>query len=376
MPAASSKSPFHSERPGLQKVRCILAVSSCKGGVGKSTVAVNLAYAIAAEGMRVGLFDADIYGPSLPTMVCPASKELFQADGLILPLESDHVKLMSFGYLPTEEENQAAILRGPIVSNLLNQLLTQTDWGRLDVLVIDYPPGTGDIQLTLSQVAPITAAVIVTTPQKLSFVDVVKGIRMFDKLNVPTIAVVENMSYFVGPDGLPLRVFGEGARRMLEDQYGFRDSFELPIVPEISACGDSGRPYVLTHPESETAEVFQDMARRILPVLDELSTGKRNTPDLLYNVGENMVLRLPDGSEFVFSPVALRMVCRSAHRVDELTGVRRELREHIPEDVYPTRIMPTGNYAVSIEWSDGAPPSLFPWSTLLQHFANDEHRSA
>ena len=181
----------------LDKVKNILAVSSCKGGVGKSTVAINLAYSISKLGKKVGIFDADVYGPSLPTLVNTDDYGL-RADidepQKILPHEYDGVKAMSYGFV---SKGQRAVMRGPMVSQLITQLISNTSWGELDYLVLDMPPGTGDIAITLCQEINITAALIVTTPQKLSYVDVIKGIEMFDNLKVPTVGILENMSYFV-----------------------------------------------------------------------------------------------------------------------------------------------------------------------------------
>ncbi|KAK9749757.1 hypothetical protein RND81_02G148100 [Saponaria officinalis] len=183
MSAQQARPIFAGDLPkGLQTISNIIAVSSCKGGVGKSTVAVNLAYTLAGMGARVGIFDADVYGPSLPTMVSPDNRllEMNPETRTIIPTEYLGVKLILFGF----SGQGRAIMRGPMVSGVIDQLLTTTEWGELDYLVIDMPPGTGDIQLTLCQVVPLTAAVIVTTPQKLAFIDVAKGVRMFSKLKV------------------------------------------------------------------------------------------------------------------------------------------------------------------------------------------------
>ena len=195
---------------GLRRVRHIIAVSSCKGGVGKSTTSVNLAYTLAMMGAKVGILDADVYGPSLPTMISPESPvlEMDKDTGTITPVEYEGVKVVSFGFAG----QGSAIMRGPMVSGLINQLLTTTDWGELDYLILDMPPGTGDIQLTLCQVVPITAAVVVTTPQKLAFIDVEKGVRMFAKLAVPCVSVVENMSYFE-VDGVKTQTLRRGQWR-------------------------------------------------------------------------------------------------------------------------------------------------------------------
>ncbi|KAK1265616.1 Cytosolic Fe-S cluster assembly factor NBP35 [Acorus gramineus] len=209
MSAQPAKPVFAGQLPkGLQTISNIIAVSSCKGGVGKSTIAVNLAYTLAGMGAKVGIFDADVYGPSLPTMVSPENQllEMNPETRTIIPTEYLGVKLISFGFAGQGR----AIMRGPMVSGVIDQLLTTTEWGELDYLVIDMPPGTGDIQLTLCQVVPLTAAVIVTTPQKLAFIDVAKGVRMFSKLKVPCVAVVENMCHF-DADGKRYYPFGKGS---------------------------------------------------------------------------------------------------------------------------------------------------------------------
>ncbi|KAF9617262.1 hypothetical protein IFM89_035206 [Coptis chinensis] len=209
MSAQPARPVFAEQVPmGLRTISNIVAVSSCKGGVGKSTVAVNLAFTLAGMGARVGIFDADVYGPSLPTMVSPENRllEMNPEKKTIIPVDYLGVKLVSFGFAGEGR----AIMRGPMVSGVINQLLTTTEWGELDYLVIDMPPGTGDIHLTLCQVVPLSAAVIVTTPQKLSFIDVAKGVRMFSKLKVPCVAVVENMCHF-DADGKRHYPFGRGS---------------------------------------------------------------------------------------------------------------------------------------------------------------------
>lgn len=357
-------------RPGgLARVRHLIAVSSCKGGVGKSTVAVNLAYAMAGNGLKVGIFDADVYGPSLPTMVKPRSEDLYKEGPFIAPLEAHGVKLMSFGWVPSGSGGGAAIMRGPRVSGVVSQLLTETDWGALDVLVVDYPPGTGDIQLTLGQSVRMDGAVVVTTPQKLALVDVEKGIEMFGKLEVPTLAVVENMSYFeCGDCGTRTRLFGEGASQALAERFGIDLVRELPLDPSWSAAGDSGRPYVLDTPGSP----FAELAREVHAALE---AGQGNAPPVLtYDVGANMVLTRADGREHEFAPAALRRVCGCAHCVDENTGRQLLDPASVSEDIYPTTITPMGNYAVAVEWSVAngkCQRSLFPYANLLERFGNE-----
>lgn len=233
--------------PGTANVSHVIAVSSCKGGVGKSTVAVNLACSLNQLGARVGIFDADIFGPSLPTMINPEDKTVYKGSQsrTVLPLDFRGLKCMSFGYVrqstvPGVNQGEAAVMRGPIVTKVINQLVGFTEWGDLDYLILDMPPGTSDTQLTLSQQLPITASIVVTTPQKLSFVDVVKGIDMFEKLKVPTIAVVENMAYLNCVCGKRIYPFGKGYRKELFERFGEKPIFEFPIDSAQSEASDSG----------------------------------------------------------------------------------------------------------------------------------------
>ncbi|MFT5125216.1 MAG: Mrp family chromosome partitioning ATPase/DUF971 family protein [Candidatus Omnitrophota bacterium] len=359
--------PLISKSPGLAKVKSIVAVSSCKGGVGKSTTAINLAFSLAAAGKRVGIFDADIYGPSMPTMIHLENLELFREDDLISPAMYEGVKLMSFGWIPTKTgEAGPAIMRGPMATQIINELLTGTNWGELDHLIIDFPPGTGDIQLTLCQLVSLTAAVIVTTPQQLSFVDVVKGIQMFEKLKVPTINVVENMSYYAcGKCGEKAYIFGQGARQKLIDQFGFKNTCEIPVHPDLSRYGDTGRPFVLEQPDHELTKRYAALAVEVDRELELIHSESVGRPTLTYNVGQEMILTLPDGTEHEFSPAALRRTCRCAQCVEEFTGAAKIVPEDIPEDIYPTQITPMGNYAVAVKWSTMDCGSIFPFERIV-----------
>jgi Mrp family chromosome partitioning ATPase/DUF971 family protein len=365
MSAAARSNPLANKSKGLENVSTIVAVSSCKGGVGKSTVAVNLAYSLSLLGAKVGLFDADVYGPSLPTMVSPTSTELFMENEMIVPLEYEGVKLMSFGY--ATPGGGAAIMRGPMVSQVINQLLTTTHWGELDYLVLDLPPGTGDIQLTLTQLIPITAAVIVTTPQHLSYVDVVKGIQMFDKLKVPTVAVVENMSYFECPGcGTRHHLFGQGARQRLVDQFGIRNSFEIPLRPEISQLSDRGTPVVLADREGAAATPYREIAAAVVQEISKLLHGGVTRPKVTYKPGTGILLTLTTGEEQRVSPVELRRACRCAHCIEEFSGRPLLDPASINEAIYPRSLQPMGNYAVAVTWSDGHNSSIYPYETFLK----------
>ncbi|CAM8945852.1 unnamed protein product [Rhodiola kirilowii] len=336
--------------PGLQTISNIVAVSSCKGGVGKSTVAVNLAYTLAGMGARVGIFDADVYGPSLPTMVSPENRilEMNPEKRSIIPTEYLGVKLVSFGYAGQGR----AIMRGPMVSGVINQLLTTTEWGELDYLVIDMPPGTGDIQLTLCQVVPLTAAVIVTTPQKLAFIDVAKGVRMFSKLKVPCVAVVENMCHF-DADGKRYYPFGRGSGTQVVEQFGIPHLFDLPIRPNLSASGDSGIPEVVADPLGDVANIFQDLGvcvvQQCAKIRQQVSTA------VTYDKSFKAIrVKVPNSDEeFYLHPATVRRNDRSAQSVDEWSGEQKLQFNDVPEDIQPQDIRPMGNYAVSITWPDG-----------------------
>jgi ATP-binding protein involved in chromosome partitioning len=257
------------QKIALPNVGAVVAVASGKGGVGKSTVAVNLALALAQRGQRVGLLDADIYGPSVPMMMgVPGTVDQATTP---LPLERYGIRLMSIGLLvPTEK---AVIWRGPMVDRALRQFLTQLDWGTLDHLVIDLPPGTGDAQLTLTQHAPLTGAVIVTTPQDVSLIDARKGLEMFREVRVPVLGIVENMSYFVGADGRRYEIFRHGGGRKLAEAAGVPFLGEIPIDPRVAECGDHGDPIVHKHPDSPVAAAYRQLAETVVSQLAKSDRG-------------------------------------------------------------------------------------------------------
>ncbi|PKA58917.1 Cytosolic Fe-S cluster assembly factor NBP35 [Apostasia shenzhenica] len=351
MSAQPAKSVYAGELPkGLQNISNIVAVSSCKGGVGKSTVAVNLAFTLADMGARVGIFDADVYGPSLPTMVSPENHllQMNPETKSVLPVEYLGVKLVSFGFAGQGR----AIMRGPMVSGVINQLLTTSEWGDLDYLVIDMPPGTGDIQLTLCQVAPLTAAIIVTTPQKLAFIDVAKGVRMFSQLKVPSIAVIENMSYF-DIDGCRHYPFGKGSGAQVVQQFGIPHLFDLPIQPSLSASGDTGVPEVVADPKGEVAKTFQNLG--VCVVQQCAKTRLQVSTAVSYDKSMRAIrVRVPESNnEFFLHPAMVRRNDRSAQSVDEWTGEQKLQFSDVPEDIEPEEIRPMGNYAVLIAWPDG-----------------------
>jgi Mrp family chromosome partitioning ATPase/DUF971 family protein len=351
------------EAPGLAQVDHIVGVSSCKGGVGKSTVAVNLAYALAKGGASVGLLDADVYGPSLPTLVNLEDATLHGVGELLSPFEKNGVKLMSFGY--ATKETDAAILRGPMASSIINQLAGNTDWGDLDYLIVDMPPGTGDIQLTLTQNLNFSGAVIVTTPQKLSFVDVVRGIHMFDTVKVPILAIVENMSHFVC-DGCGEKhfQFGQGAKQRLAEQYGIKSTFDIPLLKEMSQLSDLGRPAVLDDPESELSRYYVEIGEAVVKEVARIEDDAIAKPAVRFEKDRGIVVTTPAGEEQVVPSADLRRRCKCAGCKDEFSGEQILKPESVSEDIEPTSIEPVGNYAVAINWSDGHTTSIYPYDSL------------
>jgi ATP-binding protein involved in chromosome partitioning len=246
----------------LPGVKNIIAVASGKGGVGKSTTAVNLALALAAEGASVGILDADIYGPSQPMMMGISGRPESIDGKTMEPLENYGVKVASIGFLIDVDD--AMIWRGPMATQALEQLLRQTNWGELDYLLVDMPPGTGDIQLTLSQRVPITGAVIVTTPQDIALLDAKKGLKMFEKVGVPILGVVENMAVYCCPNcGHIEHIFGADGGQTMATQYGVDHLGSLPLNISIRVQADAGRPTVVSEPDSEIAALYKTMARTI-----------------------------------------------------------------------------------------------------------------
>jgi len=262
----SSRIVAHSVQLGvklLPGVKNIIAVSSGKGGVGKSTTAVNLALALAQEGATVGLLDADIYGPSQPQMLGLAGQQPASADGKSMePLEAYGVQAMSIGFMIDVETPM--VWRGPMVTQALDQLLNQTNWRDVDYLIVDMPPGTGDTQLSLAQKVPVTGAVIVTTPQDIALIDARKGLKMFEKVNIPILGIVENMSIHVCSScGHAEHIFGEGGGEKMCADYGVEFLGSLPLEMAIRQMADGGKPTVVGAPESKAAEIYRAIARRV-----------------------------------------------------------------------------------------------------------------
>ncbi len=255
----SSRGPDAERAPGIRNV---VAVASGKGGVGKSTVAVNLAVALRLDGARVGLMDVDIYGPSAPLMTGTEGVKPEVREGRIRPVEAHGISVLSMGYLVPA--GQAVVWRGPMLHKAITQFFEDVDWGELDYLIVDLPPGTGDVQLSLSQIFPLTGAVMVTTPQPVALIDVEKGANMFERVNVPLLGIVENMSWFACPCcGTRSEIFSHGGGRDAAKRHGWPFLGEIPIDPTVRVGGDEGTPVVVSHPDSAVSQAFRATARTL-----------------------------------------------------------------------------------------------------------------
>jgi ATP-binding protein involved in chromosome partitioning len=271
--------PPRTGKIGVPGIGAIVAVASGKGGVGKSTTAVNLALGLLANGLRVGVLDADIYGPSMPRLLKISGRPT-QIDGRIInPMENYGLKVMSMGFLV--EEETAMIWRGPMVQSALLQMLREVAWGELDVLIVDMPPGTGDAQLTMAQQVPLAGAVIVSTPQDLALIDARKGLNMFRKVEVPVLGIVENMSYFIAPDtGARYDIFGHGGARNEAERIGVPFLGEVPLTINIRETSDAGTPLVVSEPDGAVARIYRDIATKVWAQIS--GTPQRAAPAIVF----------------------------------------------------------------------------------------------
>ncbi len=342
------------EGSGLKQVGGILAVSSCKGGVGKSTVAAMLACELAQRGHAVGLLDADIFGPSVPSLFNTHEVGVDgNKHGYWVPREVRGVKLMSFGFLGGD---QPAVMRGPMVAGVIQKMLHQVAWGLLDYLVIDMPPGTGDIQLTISQTAQLDAAVIVTTPHQLSLADVRKGILMFDKVDVPVIGVLENMAYFVC-DQCDARheIFGPPMANQLEERFGLETLVQIPVTTGMSAPLESILASAAVGPATDA----------VMRAFGKQSLQKRPRPEIAFDA-ESITLTWPAEPALEVSNRVLRRACHCALCIDEMT--HRPLLDpaSVATDIHATEVSLIGNYAIAVTWSDGHNTGFYPFRQIRE----------
>ena len=341
-----------SAESGLKNVGALIAIASCKGGVGKSTVTAAMARELTQRGHRVGLLDTDIFGPSIPTLFNRHDQDLESGPGnTLLPADINGLKVMSFGFWLGDSP---AVMRGPMVTNYVQQFLHGVSWGELDYLLLDLPPGTGDIQLTITQTVQLDGAVVVTTPQPLALADVGKGILMFEKVDVPVLGVVENMAYFEA-DGVRHAVFGSDGAASLQQRFGVELLGQLPLDPARYGTTFDG--------DIDLLEV-RDTVDATVRALGSASVTR--DPAIVDYDERQLRLSWPDGREVAIDNLLLRSNCGCAHCVNEFTGERTIDRSQIPADIKAEEVRTVGNYAVSIKWSDGHSTGLYPYRTIEQ----------
>jgi ATP-binding protein involved in chromosome partitioning len=378
----------------LQGIRHLIAVGSGKGGVGKSTVSVNLALALQQRGARVGLVDADILGPSIPGMLCIPTGEPpeMTADSRMIPAERYGLKVVSMGMLTGDD--RPAVLRGPMVGKYLKMFVSGVQWGELDYLILDLPPGTGDTQLTLAQSLPLSGVVIVTTPQAVSLKIARRGLRMFEKVQVPILGIVENMRTFTCPHcGETTDIFRHGGGEQMSQDLGVPFLGALPLDTEVVTCGDEGCPIVVDQPKSPSARVYGTIADALVAQLHTAdsvlkpfvwkwdsndgaptwtesavkSYGARNVPvGLLRRDPRTLSILWQDGHRDDLDVRDLRLVCRCALCVEEMSGRKLLDPQTVQADVSPRQITSIGHYAIQFDWSDGHNSGIYAFNDLRE----------
>ena len=380
-------------REKLPGIRHVIAIASGKGGVGKSTVSVNLALALQQAGAQAGLIDADILGPSIPVMlgVPRGQPPAVNAEGRAIPTQPYGLKVISMGMLTGDDA--PAILRGPMVTKYLQMFLGGVAWGKLDYLILDLPPGTGDTQLTLAQSTPLSGAIIVTTPQDVSLNIARRGLRMFEKVQVPILGIVENMSTFACPHcGKETDIFRRGGGARMSKELGVPLLGEIPLDADIVASGDEGRPIVASKPQSNSAQAYRAIAQRLAAqlegapatVLDAFAwnwdddqsspgwhehaisaTGSRTTPvGFRRRDPRTLSILWQDGRRDDLDVRDLRLACMCALCVQEMSGKRILDPKTIRPDVSPRTVSSVGSYAVTIAWNDGHGSGIYSFEHL------------
>jgi ATP-binding protein involved in chromosome partitioning len=387
---ASSQSAASDDK--LPGIRHIIAIGSGKGGVGKSTVSVNLAIALQQLGARVGIVDADILGPSIPGMIGIPTGErpATTQSGKMIPAERDGLKVVSMGMLTGDD--QPAVLRGPMVGKYLKMFVDGVQWGSLDYLILDLPPGTGDTQLTLAQSMPLSGVVIVTTPQAVSLKIARRGFRMFEKVQVKILGIVENMRTFTCPHcGENTDIFRHGGGEQMSEELGVPFLGALPLDADVVTCGDEGRPIVADQPTSVSAKVYTTIATALVEQLNAAITvlkpfvwkwdsnegapawvegavrpaGSQKTPiGFLRLDPRTLSILWEDGHRDDFDVRDLRLACHCALCVEEMSGRQLLDPKTIRSDVSPREIVSIGNYAIQFNWSDGHNSGIYSFNDL------------
>jgi ATP-binding protein involved in chromosome partitioning len=361
-PAAGAAPGERSRALQVAGIKHMIAIASGKGGVGKSTVAVNLALALQANGLKAGVLDADIYGPSQPRLLGLTGKPELAGPNRLRPMRAYGLEAMSMGFLV--EEDTPIVWRGPMVVSALTQMLRDVAWSELDVLVIDMPPGTGDVQLSMAQQVPLSGAVIVCTPQDLALIDARKGLNMFRKVDVPVLGIIENMSMFICPKcGERTDIFGHGGARAEAQKLRVPFLGGVPLDMEIRVRSDEGRPIVATDPEGPHARVFRQIAANLWEALQG-EAGVRVSPPQLEIAAGGSELRatFPGSPPFTLAAEMLRVMSPSAevqgHSPEQRVTVGRKRNVKIAD------LRPVGNYAVRIVFDDGHDTGLYAWDYL------------
>lgn len=354
-------------KPGLAGIKNIIAIASGKGGVGKSSVSTNLAFALKERGCRVGLMDADIYGPSQPGMLGAELAPPEVTGGQIQPTVTHGISFISMGLFLGD--GGPVVWRAPMAMKMIQQFIANVTWGELDYLLIDLPPGTGDVQLTLAQQAQLTGAVIVTTPQEVALGVARKGLKMFSQVNVPIVGIVENMSGFTckhcGKE-TPIFSVGGGARMAEEFDTSFLGA--IPLDPEIMKSGEDGVPVVARDPKSPAAQAYLKLAETVASRIEEMKkTGNMLEPEnIAFSPRGKLIIRWPDKHRSVHTAFHLRTNCRCAVCVDENSGRKTLDDSSVPLDIQMQGVNPVGRYAIAIGFSDGHNTGIFTFQRLRQ----------
>jgi len=357
--------------PSLEKVKNIIAIASGKGGVGKSTVSTNLAIALQQAGFTVGLMDADVYGPSQPTMMGAGNEQPKIADGKLIPVTRHEIRFISMGLLM--QEDTPVIWRGPMASKVIQQFVGSVAWGELDYLLIDLPPGTGDIQITLAQQASLTGAIIVTTPQKIALDVAKKGLQMFENVNVPIVGIVENMSGFTCKHcGETTAIFSEGGAESMAKKFGVAFLGSIPLDPQIMVSGDSGAPLLIDAKDSAPAETYRKLAATVVKQIEDSGNKGGSEPLNMEIDGKgNLAVKWQDNTESSYTPYHLRVNCPCADCIDENSGTRTLDPKKVPLDLTIRSFEAIGRYAIAIKFSDGHDSGIFRYDFLRKMAEKD-----